>query len=139
MSRRRDWSCLVMLLIPLFPATVQAEVFERQVVVSQESHASDIGLAALREGGNAVDAAIATAFALAVTHPAAGNLGGGGFLVAFLADRREVVTFDFRETAPAASNERMYLGPDGKLAAPPPRWPPGRGCAGDRSRPRPGP
>ena len=62
-----------------------------------------------------MDAAIATAFALAVTHPAAGNLGGGGFLVAYLAERHEVVTIDFREAAPLASSERMYLDQRGKL------------------------
>ena len=66
-------------------------------------------------GGNAIDAAIATAFALAVTLPEAGNLGGGGFIVAYLADRRQVITIDFRELAPRAAGPRMYLGPDGKL------------------------
>ena len=90
----------------------RAQVFEKHVVVCQERHAADIGREVLRRGGNAVDAAVATAFALAVTHPAAGNLGGGGFLVAFLADKGQVVTVDFRETAPAAATERMYLGPD---------------------------
>ncbi len=89
--------------------------FARHAVVSQEGHASDIGRDVLRRGGNAVDAAVATAFALAVTHPAAGNLGGGGFLVAFLADRGTVVTVDFREVAPKAAGPRMYLGDDGRL------------------------
>jgi gamma-glutamyltranspeptidase/glutathione hydrolase len=91
------------------------QVFEKQVVVAQEGHAADIGAAVLDQGGNAVDAAVATAFALAVTHPAAGNLGGGGFLVAYKAETRGVLTFDFRETAPAAATERMYLGSDGTL------------------------
>ncbi len=63
-------------------------------------HAADAGRDVLRRGGNAIDAAIATAFALAVTLPEAGNLGGGGFIVAYLADRHEVVTVDFREMAP---------------------------------------
>jgi gamma-glutamyltranspeptidase/glutathione hydrolase len=89
------------------------------VVVSQEVHASECGRDVLRKGGNAVDAAIATAFALAVTLPEAGNLGGGGFIVAYLADRRQVVTVDFRELAPSAAEPRMYLGPDGK---PKPRY-----------------
>ena len=91
------------------------EVFDRHAVVAQEGLAADIGRQAMRDGGNAVDAAVATAFALAVTHPAAGNLGGGGFLVVSLADAGgKVTTVDFREAAPAASTERMYLGPDGK-------------------------
>ena len=90
------------------------ETFRSHVVVSQQRDASETGREVLRRGGNAVDAAIATALALAVTHPAAGNLGGGGFLVAYLAGSREVVTVDFREMAPIASTERMYLGPDGR-------------------------
>jgi gamma-glutamyltranspeptidase/glutathione hydrolase len=89
--------------------------FERHAVVSVEAHASEIGREVLRTDGNAVDAAIATAFALAVTYPAAGNLGGGGFLVAYLAGSGQVTSFDFRETAPAAATERMYLDAEGEL------------------------
>ena len=89
------------------------ETFRLQVVVCQEGNAADAGRDALRQGGNAVDAAVATAFALAVTHPAAGNIGGGGFIVAYLAETREVVTVDFREAAPLASTPTMYLGPNG--------------------------
>ena len=94
--------------------TAGAQEFRSHVVVAQEGNAADAGRDVMRAGGNAVDGAIATAFALAVTHPSAGNLGGGGFLVAYLADRREVVTIDFRERAPKAATERMYLSPDGK-------------------------
>jgi len=86
----------------------------KHVVVAQEAHAADVGWNVLRAGGNAIDAAVATAFALAVTVPEAGNLGGGGFLVAYLADRREVVTVDFRETAPRSASPRMYLDNDDK-------------------------
>ncbi|MBP1773621.1 MAG: gamma-glutamyltranspeptidase [Holophagaceae bacterium] len=80
----------------------------RGLVVSQERLASEAGAQVLREGGTAVDAAVAAAFALAVVHPAAGNLGGGGFLLSRAADGR--ATFlDFRETAPAAAHPRMWL------------------------------
>lgn len=83
------------------------------MVVTREPHATEAGLAVLRAGGNAVDAAVATGFALAVTHPAAGNLGGGGFMLIRFADGR--ATFiDFRERAPAAATRDMYLGADGK-------------------------
>lgn len=91
-----------------------AQEFERHVVVAQEGHAARAGRELLRAGGNAIDAAVGTALALAVTHPAAGNLGGGGFIVAFLADRKQVVTVDFRELAPNAATPTMYLGPDGR-------------------------
>ncbi|HEY2158171.1 MAG TPA: gamma-glutamyltransferase, partial [Isosphaeraceae bacterium] len=93
---------------------LSADEFRRHVVVSQQGDASDAGRDVLRAGGNAIDAAVATAFALAVTHPAAGNLGGGGFIVAYRASTREAFTFDFRETAPLASTPKMYLGADGR-------------------------
>jgi gamma-glutamyltranspeptidase/glutathione hydrolase len=93
----------------------RTETFEKHVVVAQEGIAAEIGREVLRRGGNAVDAAVATAFALAVTHPEAGNIGGGGFLVAYLAERRAVVTIEFRERAPRAADPRMYLGPAGTL------------------------
>ena len=70
------------------------------MVATREAHATDIGVAVLESGGNAIDAAVAVGFALAVTHPAAGNIGGGGFLLARFADGR--TTFiDFRERIPA--------------------------------------
>lgn len=84
------------------------------MVVAQEPLAADVGAAILKKGGNAIDAAVAVAFALAVTHPSAGNLGGGGFLLARFADGK--ATFiDFREMAPMAASRDMYVGPDGKL------------------------
>jgi gamma-glutamyltranspeptidase / glutathione hydrolase len=82
------------------------------MVVSQNYMASQIGVEVLWDGGNAVDAAVATAFALAVTHPAAGNIGGGGFLLHRPA-KGEPSAYDFRETAPAAASPTMFL-KDGK-------------------------
>ena len=82
------------------------------VIASSSELASRVGVEALKNGGNAVDAAVATAFALAVTWPTAGNIGGGGFLVYYGADG-ETTTFDFREKAPLAAKEDMYLGEDG--------------------------
>jgi gamma-glutamyltranspeptidase/glutathione hydrolase len=84
------------------------------MVVAQEPHAADVGVEVLRKGGNAVDAAVAVALALAVTHPTAGNLGGGGFLLLRKADG-ETTFFDFRERAPEKATRNMYLDADGKL------------------------
>ena len=82
------------------------------MVVAQEPFAADVGLSILKSGGNAVDAAVAVGFALAVTHPAAGNIGGGGFMLIRMANGK--TTFlDFREAAPAKATRDMYLGPDG--------------------------
>jgi len=84
------------------------------MVVAEEPLAADAGVAVLKSGGNAVDAAVAVGFALAVTHPFAGNLGGGGFMVVRTADGLST-TFDDRETAPAKSTPTMYLGKDGQI------------------------
>ncbi|HEY1337877.1 MAG TPA: gamma-glutamyltransferase [Bryobacteraceae bacterium] len=83
------------------------------MVVTRERHATNAGLQVLQSGGNAVDAAVAVGFALAVTHPSAGNIGGGGFMLIRLADGR--TTFiDFRERAPQKASRNMYLDADGK-------------------------
>ena len=79
------------------------------VVVAQESRAARIGVEILDRGGNAVDAAVAVGFALAVTYPRAGNIGGGGFMVIHLGKTGQNVTIDYRETAPAAATETMFL------------------------------
>ena len=83
------------------------------MVASESAQATKVGKDILAGGGNAVDAAVAVAFALAVVHPTAGNLGGGGFAVVRTAPGK-ATALDFRETAPASASADMYLGPDGK-------------------------
>ena len=84
------------------------------MVTSQEAVATRTGLEVLREGGNAIDAAAAVAFALAVTLPRAGNLGGGGFMLIHDAKSGETVALDYRETAPASATRDQFLGPNGE-------------------------
>ena len=85
------------------------------MVSAQDRLAAEVGRDILRRGGNAIDAAVATGFALAVTHPDAGNLGGGGFMLISLAKTGEVIAIDFREMAPAGASRDMYLGSDGEV------------------------
>src|SRR5579863_6802389 len=82
------------------------------MVVAEEPLAADVGVAVLKSGGNAVDAAVAVGFALAVTHPFAGNIGGGGFMLIRLADGRSTF-IDFRERAPEKASRDMYLDAQG--------------------------
>jgi gamma-glutamyltranspeptidase/glutathione hydrolase len=98
------------------PATgsVHGIAAESGMVVAQEKLAAQIGADFLRQGGNAVDAAVATGFAMAVSYPRAGNLGGGGFMVIHSAERNEDVAIDYRETAPSATTRDIFLGTDGK-------------------------
>ena len=84
------------------------------MVATDEELASRVGVEILQKGGNAVDAAVATAFALAVVEPAAGNIGGGGFMLARMADGRTSF-LDYREVAPGKATRDMYIKPDGKL------------------------
>jgi gamma-glutamyltranspeptidase/glutathione hydrolase len=92
---------------PIPPA--QAILAHNGMVVAQESRAARIGVEILDRGGNAVDAAVAVGFALAVTYPRAGNIGGGGFMVIHLAKDNRDVAIDYRETAPAAATATMFL------------------------------
>jgi gamma-glutamyltranspeptidase / glutathione hydrolase len=87
---------------------------EHGMVVSAQHLASAVGIDVLKRGGNAIDAAVAVGYALAVVYPAAGNLGGGGFMTLQLADGRTGF-LDFRETAPAAASANMYLDVNGEL------------------------
>ena len=89
---------------------------EGGMVVSAYPPASRAGAEVLRAGGNAVDAAIATGFALAVTHPVAGNIGGGGFMVIRFPDGGSTV-MDFREKAPLKAHPEMFLGEDGEYSS----------------------
>ncbi len=100
---------LCLLLIPPQDATA----LDRGVVVSPEPRAGEVGAAVLRRGGNAVDAAVATFFALAVTFPNAGNLGGGGFMM--IHTDRGATALDFRETAPGKAHRDLYLDKDGNV------------------------
>lgn len=116
-SKLRVRSLLAVLVVtPALGLAQEPPVVESRggLVASVSAPASDIGAAILAKGGNAVDAAVATAFALAVTHPSAGNIGGGGFMVIRLPDGT-ATTIDYRERAPAKSTPTMYLGADGKI------------------------
>lgn len=84
------------------------------MVVSDHYLSSEVGISILKKGGNAIDAAVATALSLAVTHPEAGNIGGGGFIVLMKSDG-DVTTFDFREKAPLAASPTMFLDENGKI------------------------
>src|SRR5260221_8836367 len=94
---------------PTAPNSTHYVTCHNGVVVSVSAPASDVGLAILKQGGNAVDAAVATAFALAVVYPPAGNLGGGGFMLVHPAPGDgDPVTFDYLECAPAAATPTMF-------------------------------
>lgn len=94
---------------------VYGQVYAKNgLVVSSSKIASEVGIDILKKGGNAIDASVATAFALAVTHPSAGNIGGGGFMV-FMDASGEATTIDFREKAPLNASPTMFLDNSGNL------------------------
>jgi gamma-glutamyltranspeptidase / glutathione hydrolase len=98
---------------PIPPPAAGTVIAHHGMVVAQEGRAARIGVDVLRQGGNAVDAAVAVGFAMAVTHPKAGNLGGGGYMVIHLAEPNRDVAIDYRETAPAAATRDMFLDANG--------------------------
>jgi gamma-glutamyltranspeptidase / glutathione hydrolase len=127
-DRRRIFTAIVLFVACCLPAAAQERrdntliaagavhgvAAEHGMVVAQEIIAARIGADVLRRGGNAVDAAVATGFAMAVTYPRAGNIGGGGFMIIHSAERHEDIAIDYRETAPAATTRDIFLGSDGK-------------------------
>ena len=106
---------LILMSVGNADAASRAPVAARHgMVVTAQHLATEIGVDVLKHGGNAVDAAVAVGYALAVTYPAAGNIGGGGFMTIQLADGRKAF-LDFRETAPLAATPDMYLDKDGNF------------------------
>jgi gamma-glutamyltranspeptidase/glutathione hydrolase len=114
MRRLLGYALAILVGAPVAAVQGQTVASKKGLVVSASAPASDIGAAILGAGGNAVDAAVATAFALAVTYPTAGNIGGGGFMVVRLADGRST-TIDYRERAPGKATGGMYLDTKGEI------------------------
>jgi gamma-glutamyltranspeptidase/glutathione hydrolase len=107
----------ILTLLFIFPkaSDVMGQTYARNGLVASSSKiASEVGIDILKKGGNAIDASVATAFALAVTHPSAGNIGGGGFLV-FMDSSGMTTTIDFREKAPLKASPEMFLNEKGAL------------------------
>jgi gamma-glutamyltranspeptidase/glutathione hydrolase len=94
---------------PASSARIEPVAAAHGMVVAQEGRAARIGVEVLEQGGNAVDAAVATGFALAVTYPRAGNIGGGGYMLIHLAGSKTDTAIDYRETAPAATTREIFL------------------------------
>jgi gamma-glutamyltranspeptidase / glutathione hydrolase len=105
---------IFILILSLSFARFPSAVGYNGAVSSSNEYATQVGIDILKKGGNAIDAAIAVGFALAVVHPGAGNIGGGGFMVIRTANG-EVTTIDFRETAPAKASRDMFLDDDGNV------------------------
>lgn len=119
-------ACMTLLVFPVslaaqeraiidYKARFQPIIGDKGMVVSQEMRASQAGLQVLKDGGNAVDAAVAVGMALAVTLPKAGNIGGGGFMLVHLAEEKKTVAINFREMAPAKAHRDMYLDENGEV------------------------
>src|SRR2546422_4296657 len=98
----------IIVLVRILEAGSEPTRAKKGMVISSSAIGSEIGAQVLRDGGNAIDAAVATAFALAVAHPAAGNIGGGGFLL-YRSASGDAVAYDFRERAPSGSSPTMFL------------------------------
>src|ERR1700674_3221923 len=116
---RSPHKSLILLLMALLATTAGSASTQpvhaaHAIVVSVHELASHVGVEVMQAGGNAVDAAVATGFALAVVHPAAGNIGGGGFMLIRMADGKAHF-LDYREMAPAAATRDMYLDPQGNV------------------------
>src|SRR5215207_4117516 len=110
MSRTFSAAIAILITVITLPAGAARQPIRARhgMAVAMEAQAADVGVAVLQKGGNAVDAAVAMGFALAATHPFAGNLGGGGFMLIRFADGRSTF-IDFREMAPAKATRDMYL------------------------------
>jgi gamma-glutamyltranspeptidase/glutathione hydrolase len=127
MRRKRPiWSLLILLCLLPFTAAGQPAILgerdifapvraEHGMVVGEEALAVQAGLQVLQRGGNAVDAAVTVGFALAVTYPRAGNLGGGGFMLIYSARTGDVIAIDYRETAPGRAHRDMFLDSEGQV------------------------
>src|SRR6266851_4608410 len=116
-------AAIATLILPAANAQTSAKPWPQQavrgahgMVATDEALGSQVGVDIMKRGGNAVDAAVAVAFALAVVEPAAGNIGGGGFMLVRLAGGKTTF-FDYREMAPGKATRDMYIKPDGKLDA----------------------
>jgi gamma-glutamyltranspeptidase/glutathione hydrolase len=110
----RTLAFLAIAVLPIQGAAPQPVRAPKAMVSSASALATDVGVSILKQGGNAVDAAIAVAFALAVTYPTAGNIGGGGFMIVRMADGR-TAAIDYRETAPAAAHKAIFLDAQGNV------------------------
>ncbi len=102
----------ILILLSFFSLFIKAESY---AVATRHHLATDIGMKVLEEGGNAIDAAVAVAFALAVVNPSAGNIGGGGFMLIHLAEKNETISIDYRERAPIKSFEKMFQDSSGNV------------------------